>query len=139
MAVCAYVNFPGNCREAVEFYASIFKVKPYFMTFGEMPPDPDFAVPEEAKNLVMHASIQLFDSRLMFSDVMPGFPFVEGNNVNLIVTHDDPEEIKRVFALLLEGGKANMPLESTFWAQLYGSLIDKYGIVWQFNYEIEKN
>ena len=50
MAVEAYINFNGNCREAVEFYASAFGTeKPQFMTFGDTPPNPEFALPEETK------------------------------------------------------------------------------------------
>lgn len=51
MSVEAYVNFNGNCREAVEFYANVFDIeKQQIMTFGEMPPNPQFPLPEEVKN-----------------------------------------------------------------------------------------
>ena len=50
MAIHAYINFNGNCREAVEFYAGIFGTEdPQIMTFGEMPPDPEFVLLEESK------------------------------------------------------------------------------------------
>lgn len=36
MAVNVYISFNGNCREAVEYYATVFgSDKPKFMTFGE--------------------------------------------------------------------------------------------------------
>lgn len=37
---------------------------------------------------------------IMFSDVPPGMPYIKGNNITLIVTLDDVEEIKRLFGLL---------------------------------------
>ena len=38
MAIDVYLNFNGNCREAAEFYAEVFKTeKPQIMTFGEAP------------------------------------------------------------------------------------------------------
>ncbi|MBP2636995.1 MAG: hypothetical protein H6Q72_2902 [Firmicutes bacterium] len=40
MSVDVFLNFNGNCREAVEFYAQVFGTeKPQFMTFGDAPPD----------------------------------------------------------------------------------------------------
>lgn len=52
MAVEVYINFNGNCRDAVNFYAQVFGAeKPQIMTFGDVPPDPNCAVPEKAKKL----------------------------------------------------------------------------------------
>jgi PhnB protein len=46
MVVAVYINFNGNCREAVQFYADVFNTeKPESMTFAEMQPDPDFQYP----------------------------------------------------------------------------------------------
>ena len=84
MSVDIYLNFNGNCREAVEFYAQVFGIeKPKIMTFGENPPDPDYPLPEEAKNLVMHSRLNIQGSNIMFSDTFPGMPFNVGNNISL--------------------------------------------------------
>ncbi len=41
MGVAPYVNYNGNCREAVEFYAKVFGTgAPRIMTVGEAPPSP---------------------------------------------------------------------------------------------------
>lgn len=136
MSVDVYLNFNGNCREAVEYYAEVFGTEqPKMMTFGEMPSDPSFDLPEEAKNLVMHTRLNISGSNVMFSDVFPGMPFVVGNNVNLSIVSKDLDEIKSVFHKLKEGGKVGMELQETFWSKCYGSLTDKFGIEWQFNYD----
>ena len=58
MAIEVYLNFKGNCREAVEYYAQVFKTEePKIMTFGEMPPNEEYPLPEEAKNLIMHTRL----------------------------------------------------------------------------------
>lgn len=78
MSVDAYLNFNGNCRQAVEFYAEVFGTEqPNIMTFGETPPNPEFPLPEEAKDLVMHTRLTINGSNIMFSDTFPGMPFVE--------------------------------------------------------------
>jgi PhnB protein len=136
LAINVYVNFNGNCREAVEFYAKVFGTeKPQIMTFGETPPNPEFTLPEEAKNLVMHTRLNIDGSTVMFSDVFPGMPFVAGNNISLSIVNTNIEEIKSLFHKLKEGGTVGMELQETFWSKCYGSLKDKFGIEWQLNYD----
>lgn len=132
MVVTVYLNFNGNCREAVMFYAGVFKTAPpEIMTFAEMPPNPDFAVPEDAKNLVLHTSLNINGSIIMFSDILPGTPFISGNNMSLTVLADGVEETERLFNQLKEGGTVDMDLQETFWSKSYGSLTDKFGVIWQ--------
>jgi PhnB protein len=135
MAVDVYINFNGNTREAVEFYAEVFGTeKPHIMTFGETPQDPNYPLPEEAKNLVMHTRLNISGSNVMFSDTFPGMPFVQGNNITLALISTDMDEMKSWFSRLQEGGTIVMELQETFWSKLYGQVTDKFGIIWQFNY-----
>src|SRR5690606_25582643 len=99
-------NFDGNAREAAEFYAEAFGTeKPQFMTFGEAPSDPNFQLPPEAKDRIMHASLRISGSNLMFSDTFPGFPYTVGNHMNIALVSKDLDEIQRAFNRLKEGGK----------------------------------
>jgi PhnB protein len=135
LSVDVYINFNGNTREAVEFYAEVFGTeKTHFMTFGETPQDPNYSLPEEAKNLVMHTRLNICGSNVMFSDVFPGMPFVQGNNITLALISTDIDEMKSWFSKLQEGGSIGMELQETFWSKLYGHVTDKFGIGWQFNY-----
>ncbi|MBO0589711.1 VOC family protein [Sporosarcina sp. E16_8] len=136
MAIDIYLNFNGNCREVVNFYAEVFGTEaPKIMTFGETPPNPEYPLPEEAKELVMHTRLNISGSNVMFSDVFPGMPFIEGNNISLAFVSTDLDEIKSVFNNLKEGGNVAMELQETFWSKCYGQLTDKFGIEWQFNYD----
>ena len=136
MAVETYINFNGNCREAVEFYVQVFGTeKPQIMTYGDAPPDPKLPLPEDAKALIMHTQLKINGSTVMFSDVFPGMPFVAGNNISLTLISKDIEEIKSLFSKLKEGGTVGMDLQVTFWSKCYGSLTDKFGIPWQFSHD----
>lgn len=136
MAINVYFNFNGNTREAVEFYAEVFGTEPpQIMTFGDSPPDPAHPLPEEAKHLVMHAMLFIDGSPVMFSDVLPGMPYTEGNNINLTLMNDDTGKIKVWFDKLKEGGTVIMELQETFWSKCYGSLKDKFGIIWQLSHD----
>jgi PhnB protein len=135
MPIEAYVNFPGNCREAVEYYARVFHVQPVgTMTFGEMPSGPGAQpMPEETMNLIMHSALPIAGSNLMFSDTPPGMPLKGGNNISLTVVTQDRDLIVNAFNALKDGGNVQMDLQQTFWSQLYGMVTDKFGIPWQFS------
>lgn len=136
MAVQAYINFNGNCREAVEYYSEVFGTeKTKIMLYGDTPPDPGFPLTEETKNMVMHTFLNIKGSMVMFSDVPPGMPFVVGNNISLVVSSKDMDEIKSVFNKLKVGGTVGMELQETFWSKYYGFVTDKFGIGWQLNYD----
>jgi PhnB protein len=136
MSVDVYLNFNGNCREVVEFYAQVFGTEmPNIMTFGEMPPNPEYPLAEEAKNLVMHTRLNIDGSNVMFSDVFPGMTFIEGNNISLSFVSKNMDDVKSSFNKLKEGGTVSMDLQETFWSKCYGQLTDKFGIHWQFNYD----
>jgi PhnB protein len=136
MPVNVYVNFNGNCRQAVEFYAQVFGTeKPKINTYGENPPNPEFPLPEEMKNLVMHTQLNIYGSTVMFSDAFPGTPFVAGNNISLAIVSKNMEDIKSLYNKLKEGGIVEVELQETFWSKGYGMLTDKFGIKWQFNHD----
>lgn len=136
MAVEVYLVFNGNCREAIEFYAKAFNTEAsQIMTFGESPQNPDFPLPDEAKDRVMHARLTVSGSTIMFSDTFPGSPFETGNNITLAVVSKDIDEIKNAYEKLREGGKVEMELQETFWSKCYGKLTDKFGIGWQLSHD----
>ncbi|MBD3918883.1 VOC family protein [Paenibacillus sp. PR3] len=134
MSINVYLNFNGNTREAVEFYARVFNTEIVTMsTFGESPQSPDFPLPEEAKNLIMHAMINVGSSPMMFSDTFPGMPFSLGNNITLSYQGSSEEELRSIFNKLADGGKVGMELQETFWSKCYGQVTDKFDINWQLN------
>lgn len=103
--------------------------------FCDTPPNPEFALPKQAKNLVMHTELNITGSNVMFSDTFPGTPFIAGNNFSLAIISKNMDEIKSLFNKLKEGGKIDMDLQETFWSKCYGQLTDKYGIGWQFSHD----
>ena len=131
-----YINFKGNCREAFEFYRSVFDGEFAIMqTFGDGPDD--MGVLEEEKNNVMHVSFPIGDSVLMGSDVPSGFcmTHIQGSNFSISVGPDSREEADRLFGRLSEGGTVSMPMGDMFWGLYFGACTDKFGINWQINYE----
>lgn len=133
----AYLNFDGNCREAVEYYSEVFGIPAQIMTFGEAPAQEGMEMPEGLKSRIMHANLILGENQLMFSDTMPGMEFIAGNNINLSINGSNQEEMTKWFETLAVDGTVQMPLAPTFWGPMYGMLVDRFGICWQFNLESE--
>lgn len=136
MAVHVYINFQGNCREALEFYQQVFNTEaPEIMAYGDSPPDSGFPVNEENKDLIMHTALDILGTTVMFSDILPGEPFVAGNNISMVLMLKELEEIKKLFDKLKVGGSVEMELQETFFSKLYGSVKDRFGIIWQIMYD----
>ena len=131
-----YLNFDGNCREAFEFYRSVFGGEFDVMeTFRNGPSD--MGVPQEEMDNIMHVSLPIGDSVLMGSDMPSGFGITHtaGNNFSISVSPDTKEESDRLFVALSEGGAVTMPMADMFWGSYFGSCTDKFGVNWQVNFE----
>ena len=136
MAVIPYINFNGNCREAVNFYTDVFRAeKRSIMTYGDIPANPDFPMSEASKKRVMHTYLNIMDGEVMFSDVPEHMPVNMGDNITLTVTGRDEAEIRRIFDRLKEGGEVTQDLQQTFWSKCYGYVTDRFGIGWQVSLE----
>ena len=134
-AIVTYLNFNGNCREAMKFYQRCLGGELSMMPFSEAPGD----LPKEAKDRVMHARITKDGSALlMASDTMPGSNFVQGTNFSISIDCQSAEETDRLFNAFSENGKITMPLQDAFWGARFGILRDQFGINWMFNFEKPK-
>lgn len=136
MPVHSYLNFNGNCRDAVAFYQDVFlSPTPDIMSFGDQPGPDGEPVPSDTANLVLHTALHVHGSMLLFSDAMPDAPVTFGQHITLAVVTDDLAAIHREFAALADGGRVLMPLQQTFWSQAYGCVEDRFGVQWQFSHE----
>ena len=71
---------------------------------------------------------------LMAGDAMPGCAPYEGmKGFSLALTYDEASAARDVFARLSEGGSVTMAMESTFWADAFGMLVDRFGTPWIIN------
>lgn len=130
MKLNPYLNFDGNCEEAINFYADVLtgEIK-MLMRFDQMPPD-TCEINEALKDKVMHATLEFGDGNtLLFSDSgAPGF--VQGNNAHMSLNIPEIEEAEKIFNNLLNEGKETMPFAPAFWGGSFGMLTDKFGVQW---------
>jgi len=127
-----FLNFDGDCRDAMNFYAGVFKLDmpSHIMTYGQ---NPSGSFGDENKDRVLYASLPIFGGNVMFSDCPSGSDYVKGTNIALTLGTSDVDTIKNVFNALADGGEVIMPLGKTFFSEFYGMVTDKFGITWQLS------
>jgi PhnB protein len=127
-----YLVMDGNAKEAIQFYEKALDAKLlFYQTFGEMPENPEFPIPAEAKERVAHAMLKVGETDLMFSDTFPGQPHQSGNQVTICISTNDKEKSKEIYEALQQDGQVNMPLQETHFSPAYGIVTDKFGVTFQ--------
>jgi len=130
----AYLRMNGNGKEAVAFYENALEAEILgLQTYGELPENPEFPLPAEAKGRVVHAQLKVGSTFLMLSDTFPGQPYQTGSQVDVAITLNNADKSKAIFQKLQEGGEVIMPLQETPWSPSYGQVKDKFGITWQLS------
>lgn len=133
-----YLVMDGNAKEAIQFYEKALDAQAVMVqTFGEMPANPDFPLPDSARDRISHALLKVGETDLMFSDTFPGQPVQSSNQVQICIMTDQAEQAKRIYEALREDGQVVMPLQETFWSPAYGIVADKFGVNWNISTEAE--
>lgn len=135
MKIVTSLSFPGNCREAFDFYASVLDGQiTAAMPYGDGPPE--WPTPPEIRDWLMHCWLQVGDQALMGSDMHPAYaPDMTKPKDGFDVTlhFDDVDEARRIFDALSEGGEVRMPFAESFWSPGFGGFTDRFGVPWMIN------
>ena len=132
MTLNTYLNFNGNCEEALKFYEKALGGKLVFLLrYNESPAANECS--KEMANKIMHGRIVAGNGVLMASDCPPQY-YQPQAGFGISVNVDTPAEAERYFAALSDGAKEiKMPIGETFWADRFGMLTDKFGTPWMVN------
>lgn len=130
-----YLMFDGNADEAFAFYKSVFggefPVKVRYRDMGGGPP----GASREVLDRIAHVALPIGpNNMLMASDAMPGDPHTVGNSFYIALHPESAGEAERIFAALAEGGRVEMPLQRTEWAEKHGQCVDRFGVQWMVSY-----
>ncbi|WP_080055345.1 VOC family protein [Spirosoma aerolatum] len=126
-----YLNFNGNCREAMTFYRECLGGELNLQTIGESPIGDQ--MPDEIKERILHAGLTKDGNLLLMGSDMMGSGLIVGNSVTLSINCRSEKDIHQFFSKLAEGGQIRDPLSDMFWGALFGSLTDKFGLSWVLN------
>lgn len=122
-----YIFFNGNCKEAMEFYKSVFGGELNVVTYKDSGVNADGTSPD----WLMHASLEGGEVKLMASDTAQASP--QAKKISLSLGGTDEAKMRRMFDALSAGGQIFSPLKKEAWGDLFGSFTDKYGVEWMIN------
>ena len=122
-----HLVFDGECAEAMEFYRRCLGGELFILPYEKSP------VPElkTVKNRVLHATLRTPGAELRGSDSHPDQRVRRGDNILIFLQCADAPEAERVFTALSEKGAITMPLQKTFFAVRFGTLVDRFGVHWK--------
>ena len=129
MRLNPYLSFPGNAREAMEFYADVLGGNLTINTFGE------YGMEGPGADGVMHAMFETDAGfALMASDLPPGSDeYQPGTNIAISLSGDDEAALRGYWDRLSEGAEITMPLEKQVWGDTFGMCVDRFGTNWMVN------
>jgi len=130
MNVTTYLSFNQNAEKALEKYRQVFHISSIqTMKYKDMP---NFNGPDNMKELILHSEFFIGETKLHASDTPSSMKYVEGTQTTLTLTCDSEADVIRFYEGLIEGGKSIMKPGKSFFARNYASLVDAFGIHWQF-------
>lgn len=123
-----YLNFDGNARQAIEFYASVFGGSPAISTFADLG-----AADSPDADRVMHAMLETDAGYTIMAADYPSdmeyHPMV-GSSVSI---SGDDEALRDYFEQLAASGTTTMPMQKQAWGDEFGMCIDGFGVPWLVN------
>jgi PhnB protein len=134
MKIRPYLTFDGTCEDAINLYKRAFKTDiDRIMRFSDLPPNPNFPIPEEYKNRILQCTMKFGDDFIRLSDCGPGGELndPESERVSLAI-ETDVEAVRYAFGVLAEEGRVGIPLAETFYSPCAGVVFDKFGVMWNF-------
>lgn len=131
MRLSTYVNFRGNCAEAIKYYENHLGAKLGFMMTHAQSPEASPVGPEW-KDAVLHAQMTIGGAELAAADIPNAEPM---RSAYLTLRTESDSEAERVFSALSQGGRILMPIQETFFAHRFGQVQDRFGINWMILHE----
>ncbi len=127
--IIPFLNFAGRAGEAIAFYETVFEVGDKRVAlFGDMPDEMKPNFPPHTQGYVMHAEMTIAGTQVWMGDTVNGV--TPGDMLSLSVPMESQEAIRAAFGKLQEGGKIHMELAPTFYSPLFGTVEDKFGVIW---------
>ncbi|MGA7226540.1 MAG: VOC family protein [Candidatus Acidiferrales bacterium] len=122
-----FLMFEGKAEEAMNFYVSLFPGAEVLDLVRYGPNGPG------AAGSVVKATFRIGTETVMCTDstVQHGFSFTSA--FSFFVECDTEDEIDRLYAALVAGGTAPMPIGNYGFSRKFGWVNDRFGVSWQLN------
>ena len=130
------LNFFGRTEEAVKFYGQAIDAETLFLMRFRDRPD-HAALKPGTEDKIFHATFRIGTTEIMASDCGCEQPANESSfaGFSLAIRVETPGKAERFFAALSDGGRIEIPLRKTFFAERYGIVVDRFGVSWKIMVE----
>lgn len=132
-----YLNFNGNCLEAMTFYAETLGGQVFGVFRNADSPTPEDRM-SGSDDMILNMSLRLGNTTVMASDA-PSEWYSKPQGFSVTISPPSMEEFDRVYAALSRDAQAVMmaPAE-TFWADRFAMFTDRFGTPWMLIIEGSK-
>lgn len=130
-SVSIYLLLDGSCKQAMEFYKSIFGGSLNMTKVADTPAKDH--LPEYLHQRIINARLHGSNIDISASDwLRPDEIPIQGNKTCLYLSGNSYEELKSFYDKLSVGATITDPLKQEFYGA-YGALNDKFGNRWMFH------
>ncbi len=119
MQIHTFLMFEGRAEEAVNFYVSL------------LPRSRVVDVQKHGDSVLHRFELNGVEYRALDSSVHHAFTFTP--SVSLFIECDSEAEVDRLYAALIDGGQALMPIGNYGFSRKFGWVNDRFGVSWQLN------
>lgn len=128
-SLVVYLSFAGAAREAMTFYQSVFGGELSISTFA------DFGMADAPADGVMHSELRAEGFTVMGADAFsePADGWGTGRAQAAFMSDETERVVGFYDRFVTQGSSVVQPLEKQVWGDLYGELVDPWGIAWMFN------
>ena len=131
MKIIPNLSFNGNCLEALEYYKKIFDGEILqIVTYDEV----NYKCSDDEKKKIFSAIMLLGKNTVYFNDKLNE---KIGNNITMIIEFFNEEDLNNISGKLSKEGTISVEMGETTWGSQYVEIVDKFGIVWGLNYEMQ--
>ena len=134
MKTSLYVSFPGNAREALEFYHGVFGGELKILTYGEQL-DQGVQFPfDPPRDAVAHGTLTGPFTLGGGDDLQNQKDVLDRGVFGFTAEVESVEEGEHLIERLTAGGgKVTMPFAQAPWGAYFGVLEDKFGLAWNIS------
>jgi PhnB protein len=125
-----YLNFNGNARQALEFYASVFGGTPALSTFADLGTSKD----SPDADRIMHGMLETDAGyTIMAADVTSEMEYQPMAGCSISLSGDDVDTLRGYWEKLSASGTTMMPMQKQAWGDEFGMCADRFGVPWLVN------
>lgn len=133
MRLIPELNFNGNCMEALSYYKEVFNGELIqIVTYDDAVVDCE----EEYSDKIFSAVLVIGKNTLYFRDKVSKNYSETCSKLSIMIEFFNEEEMRECFDKLSPKGEIMENIKETNWGSLYGSIKDKFGVIWNFNFEL---